>query len=149
MKPVEWGVLAAQAPGLAAIGRERLAGRVAYLATSRRNDGVPRVHPVTPGLSPGRLFLFMEPTSPKGHDLRADARFALHCGVEDNSGGLGEFYVSGEALYTTDPALREEATAASSYVPADRYILFHLLVAQATSRRYIEGAPVSESWRSA
>jgi hypothetical protein len=148
MKPVEWGAFAGRAPELAATGRERLAGRVAYLATSRRADGAPRVHPVTPCLSSGRLFLFMEPTSPKGHDLRADRRYSLHCGVEDSSGGLGEFYVSGEAFYTDDPALREEATAASSYVPADRYILFHLLVAQATSRRYVEGAPVAESWRS-
>jgi hypothetical protein len=148
MKPVEWGVFASLAPELAAIGRERLAGRVAYLATSRRSDGAPRVHPVTPDLSPGRLFLFMEPTSPKGHDLRADPRFALHCGVEDNSGGRGEFYVSGEAIYVTDPALRKEAIASSPFAPADRYILFHLLVAQATSRRYVAGTPISETWRS-
>ncbi|MGH2405330.1 MAG: pyridoxamine 5'-phosphate oxidase family protein, partial [bacterium] len=50
---------------------------MAYLATLR-GDGAPRVHPVTPIVGEGRLFLFMEPTSPKGHDLRRDGRYALH-----------------------------------------------------------------------
>jgi hypothetical protein len=149
MNAVEWGAFAVLAPELAATGLERLAGRVAYLATSRRGDGWPRVHPVTPCISGGRLFLFMEPTSPKGHDLRADPRFALHCGVEDSSGGLGEFYVSGEAFYTTDDDLRAEATAASSYEPAERYILFRMLLAQAASRRYVGGVQLSDTWRSA
>ena len=53
-----WGELAIEAPGLAAFGAERLGKGVAYIATVRR-DGSPRVHPVTPIIGAGRLFVFM------------------------------------------------------------------------------------------
>lgn len=145
---VDWGTFRAQDPALATIGRERLAGRVCYLATSRATDGAPRVHPVTPVISEQRLFLFMEPTSPKGSDLDRDARYALHCGVEDESGGDGEFFVSGIAERVTDPSLRREATGAATYSPEDRHVLFHLLVQRAMLRRYEAGAPVSQRWGS-
>jgi nitroimidazol reductase NimA-like FMN-containing flavoprotein (pyridoxamine 5'-phosphate oxidase superfamily) len=148
MTAVEWSAFRAAAPALEEIGRARLHGRVCYLATARRVDGAPRVHPVTPDRSAGRLFVFMEPTSPKGHDLRSDPRFALHCGVEDNQGGEGEFFVTGTATLVDDPALRAEAVAAANYSPADRYILFHLLVEHATLRRYEDGRPVHQRWRS-
>ncbi|MDA0351520.1 MAG: pyridoxamine 5'-phosphate oxidase [Chloroflexi bacterium] len=148
MTAVEWSTFRDSAPTLEAIGRMRLHGRTCYLATSRRGDGAPRVHPVTPDISASRLFVFMEPTSPKGHDLRVDPRFALHCGVEDNAGGEGEFFVSGAAVLTDDPELRTEAVQAGSYAPADRYILFHLLIDHATLRRYEDGTPVHQRWRS-
>jgi len=118
MAAVEWSTFRAAAPALEAIGRVRLHGRTSYLATTRRRDGAPRVHPVTPDISAGRLFVFMEPTSPKGHDLRVDPRFALHCGVEDNAGGDGEFFVTGTAVFTEDAGLRAEAVQAGSYTPA-------------------------------
>ncbi len=57
-------------------GAERLNGKVAYLATVRK-DGSPRVHPMTPIIGQGHLFVFMEPTSPKGHDLQRDGRYAI------------------------------------------------------------------------
>jgi general stress protein 26 len=69
---------------------------VAYLATVRK-DGTPRVHPMTPIIGQGHFFVFMEPTSPKGHDLRRDGRFAIHCAVSDNSGASGEFSITGHA----------------------------------------------------
>jgi hypothetical protein len=57
-------------PELAAYGAARLLdSEVAYLATVRK-DGSPRVHPATPIIGQGRLFVFREPTSPKGHDPR-------------------------------------------------------------------------------
>ncbi len=65
---VPWGEFASQAPGLAEFGVRRLADAPAYLATVDRS-GAPRVHPVTPIVGDGRLFLFMEPTSPKGDDI--------------------------------------------------------------------------------
>ena len=145
---MSWGTFSGEAPALEAVGRQRLAGRVCYLATTTATSSAPRVHPVTPIISGERLFLFMEPASPKGRDLDIDPRYALHCGVEDDAGGAGEFFVSGTAQRTTDPALRLEAVAAASYAPADRYVLFQLLVAKATLRRYIEGVPRSQSWRS-
>jgi hypothetical protein len=146
MASIAWGTFAAAAPELAAVGRTRLAGRVAYFATNRASDGAPRVHPVTPILSDSKLFLFMEPTSPKGRDIRMDPRYALHCGVEDYSGGEGEFFVSGTASPSTADDLRAEAVAAATYAPADRYVLFHLLIDRATLRRYVAGQPQSQSW---
>src|SRR5262245_12386902 len=101
---MSWQALETAQPALAAFGAERLLGSgVAYLATVRA-DGSPRVHPVTPIIGQGRLFLFMEPTSPKGKDLRRDPRYAMHCSVSDSSGGSGEFYVSGQARFVEDTA---------------------------------------------
>ena len=82
---MSWGTLEEKAPELAAFGVSRLHGRVAYLATLRQ-DGSPRLHPMTPIIGQGHLFVFMEPTSPKGHDLRRDGRYAIHCAVSDTSG---------------------------------------------------------------
>ncbi len=63
-----WGEFAKAEPELAAFGAGRLDVPPAYLATVRRS-GAPRVHPVTPIVLADGLFLFMEPTSPKGRDL--------------------------------------------------------------------------------
>ena len=140
-----WSALEVSDPELAAFGEARLAGNVAYLATVRK-DGRPRVHPVTPIIGSGRLFLFMEPTSPKGRDLRRNGSFALHCAVDDSSGQSGEFFVCGSALPIDDPAMRALAAAASTYPPKDRYILFELLITGAASTIYENDAPVRRRW---
>jgi hypothetical protein len=141
-----WADFLKQAPELAAYGAERLGGnRVAYLGTIRP-DGSPRVHPVTPILG-RQLFLFMEPTSPKGKDLQRDPRYTLHCGVEDSSGGNGEFYVRGHALLVQDSGLRAQAVEAATYDPAERYILFVLSVEFAFMNTYVDGAPNTRRWR--
>ena len=145
---MSWRELEAGDPDLGRFGEERLHGAVAYLATVRQ-DGAPRVHPVTPIIGGGRLFVFMEPTSPKGKDLERDPRFALHCSVADNDGGSGEFVVSGRAERISDSHSREAAAAASTYTPAERYILFELLVDRAQSSIYEGGQPVRREWRKA
>jgi hypothetical protein len=143
-----WAEFEKQAPDLAAFGRSRLNGRVSYLGTVRAN-GLPRVHPVTPIISAERLFLFMEPTSPKGKDLERGGHYALHASVEDSSGGQGEFYVRGVATRVNDLALREEAVAASSYAPSPRYICFTLSVEYAFQNVYgTDGAPNVARWSS-
>lgn len=78
---------------MAAFGKARFQSGVANLGTLRA-DGSPRVHPVTPIIGE-QLFLFMEPTSPKGKDLQRDARYTLHCSVDGSTGGGGESYVRG------------------------------------------------------
>lgn len=141
-----WAEFSKQAPELAAYGAKRLGGdRVAYLGTVRP-DGGPRVHPVTPILGQ-QLFLFMEPTSPKGKDLQRDPRYTLHCAVEDSSGGKGEFYVRGHARLVQDPELRAQAVEAATYDPADRYILFVLNVEFAFKNTYVNGEPNPRRWR--
>jgi len=140
-----WAEFAEQAPELAAFGEDRFHSGVAYLGTLRA-DGGPRVHPVTPILGE-QLFLFMEPTSPKGKDLQRDARYALHCSVADSDGGEGEFYVRGQAVLITDPLMRSQAAQASPYAPQDRYILFMLTIEFAFMNTYVDGEPRPRRWQ--
>lgn len=141
-----WAEFRQQDPELAAFGEARFRSGVAYLGTLRE-DGGPRVHPVTPIMGE-ELFLFMEPTSPKGKDLQRDGRYTLHCSVEDSGGGGGEFYVRGRGTLSQDTATRQQAMSVSSYVPADRYILFILTVELAFMNRYIDGKSNSRRWQS-
>jgi hypothetical protein len=120
-----WGAFAAAEPELAAFVAERLLAAPAYLATVRAS-GAPRVHPCTPIFTADGLYLFMEPTSPKGADLRERGWFALHNGVADNAGTGGEAWVSGTGHPLDDAAVRATVAAAASYRPADRYVLFEL-----------------------
>lgn len=141
-----WGEFAEAASELAAQGERRLQGRVAYLATVQK-DGGPRVHPVTPIIGGGHLFIFMEPTSPKGFDLRREGRYALHCGVEDNDGGEGEVYISGRAAFVEDLKLRTVAIQSSRYTPKDRYILFELHVEYVLATTYEGDKAVRLNWK--
>jgi general stress protein 26 len=141
-----WKNLEDQRPELAAFGAERLNGQVAYLATVRK-DGSPRVHPMTPIIGQGHLFVFMEPTSPKGHDLQRDGRYAIHCAVSDNSGESGEFIITGHAHLVDNAELRALAVSLASYAPADRYILFEFDIASAASTIYPGDRPVRRSWK--
>jgi hypothetical protein len=143
---MSWQSLETNHPDLAAFGAERLNGNVAYLATVR-NDGSPRVHPVTPIIGQGHLFVFMEPTSPKGQDLRRDGRYALHCSVSDSSGASGEFFVSGRAQIVDSAELRALAVHLASYTPADRYILFECTIESAASTIYADGQVVRTRWK--
>ena len=144
-----WSQFAAEAPDLASFAKLRLEGRIAYLATIR-SDGAPRVHPVSTFITNTGLFVYMEPTSPKGNDLRRDARYALHCTVEDNSGGRGEFLISGAAVEIDDTKTREEAFAQarrSGCNPKERYVLFELRIQDAMATRYEQGEPNRTRWK--
>jgi hypothetical protein len=132
---ISWAVFAASEPELAAFGAGRLGAAPAYLATVK-HTGAPRVHPVTPVLSPVGLYLFMEPTSPKRHDLIDRHWFALHSAVPDNLGTGGEFFVSGHARLAESAADRAAATEACTYPVAERYLLFELLLAEARANGY-------------
>jgi hypothetical protein len=141
-----WKEFAEMAPEFAVFGIERFQRGVAYLGTVRP-DGGPRVHPVTPIIGE-QLFLFMEPTSPKGKDLQRDGRYTLHCAVEDSSGGGGEFYVRGRGVFTDDPLVREQAIAASSYKPQERYVVYMFSIEFAFMNQYEEGGPTARRWES-
>lgn len=143
---MSWKDLEESNPALAQFGAERFSTEIAYLATIRK-DGSPRVHPVTPIVGEGRLFLFMEPTSPKGYDLQRSKRFALHCAVSDTSGGNGEFLVSGEGFPIDDPETRALAVRLATYDPADRYVLFELKIDSAAATTYEDGQPRRVVWK--
>lgn len=108
-----WGEFAAAHPSLAAFGADRLGHPPAYPATVRP-DGDPRVYPVTPVIGGDHLFLFMEPTSPKGRDLRQRGSYALHNGVPDTDGTRGEFHLRGTAILVEDKGLRASAISSAS-----------------------------------
>ena len=143
---MSWKIFEQKRPDLAEFGKERLHRQVAYLATVRK-DGSPRVHPVTPMIAEGRLLVFMEPTSPKGHDLRRDGRYAIHSSVADNEGTTGEFIISGRAQMIEDPSVRAVALRLVLYTPAEQYILFEFDVESASSTTYDHSQPVRTHWK--
>ncbi len=134
-RTITWGDFAQLEPELARFGANLLTKAPAYLATVRRS-GAPRVRPVTPIFTADGLFLFMEPTSPKGKDLLAQGWFSLHNGVPDNAGSGGEFCVEGRGLPVDDPALWSQVADAASYTPLDRYILFEFQLIEARCHGY-------------
>lgn len=145
---MSWQNLVDGNPELAQYGAARFTNRVAYLATVRK-DGSPQVHPVSPILRDNRLFVFMYPTSPKAHDLQRDGRYALHCAVEDNSGGAGEFYVRGKARqnFSADDWERVRPGRAAEF--GTKYILFEFAVEQAFSMVYVGDDTAQNRWKQA
>jgi tRNA-Thr(GGU) m(6)t(6)A37 methyltransferase TsaA len=135
VRTVPWGAFAAAEPELARFGAARLAEPPAYLATVRAG-GAPRVHPVTPIVTEDGCFVFMEPTSPKGRDVRERRWYALHNRVPDTDGSGGEFALHGHAFAVASPDTRAAAARAASYHPSDEYVLFELQIAEARARSY-------------
>jgi len=105
------------------------------------------VHPFTPIIGEGHFFVFMEPTSPKGNDLRRDGRFAIHCSVTDNSGESGEVIITGKAKFIDDPELRALAVRVCPYNPAERYILFEFDPETVMLTEYPNGQAVRKNWK--
>ena len=143
---MSWKTFESQSPEMADFAKTRLHNKVAYLATIRK-DGSPRVHPFTPIIGEGHFFVFMEPTSPKGHDLRRDGRYAVHCSVSDTSGESGEVIVMGRAKFSEDPEARAQAVRVCSYQPAERYILFELEIEHVLITEYGDAGTVRKQWK--
>ena len=104
-----WEEFSEAEPGLADVGRTLLFQfkvGLAFLATVRR-DGAPRLHPVCPVLSNGRLFVLITATSPKRHDLLRDGRYALQTFPQPKAGSE-EFSISGKAALVEDSAVRAQ-----------------------------------------
>lgn len=145
---MSWQALKDGNPELAAYGESRFVDRVAYLGTVSK-DSIPRVHPVSPQLRENRLFVFMYPTSPKAHDLQRGSHYTLHCAVEDNSGGQGEFYVRGVAHQSHDPADWELVHPGKPDEFETKYILFEFDVAFAFAMEYVGDDTRTTRWRKA
>ena len=142
-----WKSFETASPELARLAFDRLNRKIAYLATLKK-DGSPRLHPVTPFIGDGMLFIFTEPSSPKIDDLRRDGRYVLHCSV-GGDGPLVEVQVSGEAAIIHDPQVRLQAESiAASPVVIDSYVLFEFLVNHVLVVEYDEGKPLVRRWRS-
>lgn len=143
---MSWKTFEEHAAELAEFVKTRLHNKVAYLATIRK-DGSPRVHPFTPIIGEGYFFVFMEPTSPKGHDLRRDGRYAVHCSVSDTSGESGEVLVTGTAKFIEDSEVRAQAVRVCPYQPAERYILFELEIEHVLITEYGDTGTIRRQWK--
>lgn len=141
-----WSEFARESPDMASFGAKRMAGRVMYIGTVRR-DGYPRVHPFTPFVSSGRLFAFMEPTSPKAHDIQRNGRYTIHSLVKDWNGSDGEFSITGTARLVDDPTTRALAAAGCPYTPQDRYICFEFFLEECLTNQYVGGKPQFVRWK--
>ena len=145
---MSWKVFEEDSPELAALACEKLNRKIAYLATLRK-DGSPRLHPVTPFIGNGMMFIFTESSSPKIRDLCRDGRYALHCAV-GGEGPLIEVMVLGEAVAISDTHVRREQAEriAASPVVTDKYVLFGLQVKRVMVVEYDEEKkPVVRRWR--
>lgn len=141
-----WGEFVAQSGSLGEVAEDRLKDRVAYLATVRQ-DGSPRVHPVTPRTHDGTLFVRMYPTSPKVGDLHREPRFALHSQVEDTSGSGGEILIFGTAAEVVDAVWVERALAELPDPDSNRYVVFEFEIEEVRMTLYEDGRPVRRQWR--
>ena len=141
-----WEGFATLQPEMAEFGMKRLEYRVMYLATVRKN-GDPRVHPFTPFVASGRLFAFMEATSPKGLDLQRNGRYAMHSLVTDMNGTNGEFAIAGRAHLVTDAATRKLAVDGCPYTPKERYVCFEFKLDQCMTNTYADGVPNTKHWK--
>jgi hypothetical protein len=151
-----WADLAAARPAMEARARELFlieqpdapgpAG-LGYLATVRA-DGGPRVHPVSPAVLDGRLYVFVLVKSPKIGDLHRDGRYALHSWPKpftDDGFDDEEFYVSGRATAVTDNDLHRRISAAVGDKPESGQS-FELDIERAMHKNRVGGLRY-EVWR--
>lgn len=124
---MSWKEFEEESPELASLGFEKLNRKIVYLAMIKK-DGSPRLHPITPFIENGMLFMFTEPSSPKIRDLRRDGRYAMHCSVS-REGPLIEYLISGNAEEISDSIVRKQAESiAAAPVVNDSYVLFEFQV---------------------
>jgi Pyridoxamine 5'-phosphate oxidase len=136
MDAVSWEEFEASDKGMAEHVRQRLTYAPCYLATVRP-DGFPRVHPVGVHVRDGELVVPMNPTSPKGADIRRNGRVALHCAVEDSHGGGGEVRLTG---------VGEEIDSPEDFAKHG-WITFRLRIAEVMTVRYEEeNHPLPTKW---
>ena len=144
-----WAQFAAGEPEMAEVGLglfEKF--HIAYLATVRK-DGGPRVHPVTPIIADGRLFVATAPTSPKRLDQVRDGRYVIHAlpGKDD-----AEFLIRGRARRVTDDVIRAAVTKAAGHTVRAEDWIFEYDIEEAMSA-YWENVgqpdtrPMRERWR--
>jgi hypothetical protein len=129
---VSWQVLESAAPPLAQLGAQRLeSARVALLGTLRK-DGAPRISPVEPYLSQGRLLFGAMTWSLKTRDLLRDPRCVLHSVIDAPDAGDAEFKLYGRAVEASR-AVRDACSAGWWHEQSpDSARVFEIAIEQAT-----------------
>lgn len=147
-----WAEFQRAAPELAAKGEERFDRTGLILLGTIRADGRPRISPVEPVVTDGRLYLGMMWQSRKALDLLRDPRCLVHNTVTDREGSDGEFKVYGRALPIDDADDRERYCQALfakiDWRPeGEEWHLFAIEVDEVVFQQFGEGAGhVTECW---
>ncbi len=97
-----WKEFREAAPELASFAEERFEKAGVVLVGTLRKDGSPRISPVEPYITEGRLFLGMMWQSLKALDLLRDPRCTVHTAVADRLASEGEFKLHGRAVNIRD-----------------------------------------------
>ena len=134
-----WRELELGAPEIARLGMARLnAARVALLGTLRR-DGSPRISPVEPYFTVGRLLVGAMAWSKKAADLRRDPRYVLHSTITGPDSGEEELKLYGSAVEAGQDLRDEVANAWWQAWPADKAAVFCLHIEQAVAIEWDTG----------
>jgi hypothetical protein len=129
---VTWKQFSEASPDMAKKGEEQLfqyGVGLAFLATVRE-DGGPRMHPVCPVLSGGRLYALILPNSPKRIDLERDGRYALQAFPQARPDS-DEFYLTGRAQRVRDSELFARVFGDAKHYASPDEILFELAIERA------------------
>ena len=146
-----WAQFAAAAPAIAALGLKQFEKfHIAYLATVRK-DGAPRVHPVSPIIADGRLFVATAPTSPKRLDQVRDGRYVIHALPGKND---AEFLIRGRSRRVRDEATQAAVTDAAGHTVRDHdwileYDVQEAMMAYWENVGQPDTRPVRTFWREA
>jgi hypothetical protein len=149
-EPLAWPEFARAAPELAERGAAMLRTfTLGYLATLR-NDGSPRVHPVTVTVEDTGIYIYAVASTPKGRDLRRDSRYAVHAFPTFVDGDFRdeEFAFGGRAVEITDRSLYETVAARHNDTIHPGDPMFRLDLSWALhKRREPARGPVYLRWR--
>ena len=127
---MDWEEFRRSDPELAALGEERFDRTGLVLIATLRKNGWPRISPVEPLITDGRLYLGMMWQSRKALDLLRDPRCSVHSTISYKDATEGEFKLYGRAIDTRDPGLRQRYSRALyekiNWDPASDGSQFHL-----------------------
>jgi hypothetical protein len=149
---LNWKHFSEANPSMAKTGEEILfqfGVGLAFMATIRK-DGAPRLHPLCPVLSQGKLYILVAPASPKKWDLLRDGRYAMQTFPQARPDS-DEFYFTGIATAVEDQGIFESVIADARHVASEEEVLFELLVNRVMHTRW-EGfgtpdyKPIHEKW---
>jgi hypothetical protein len=125
-----WAEFSAAEPDMARRVEARFGIRKHKTLATLRKDGSPRISGIETEFEDGQIYLGMMPGSRKLHDLRRDARLALHSPTDDPPAEQpaawgGEAKITGRAVEVTPPT-SNEMEAGRFRVDISEVVLTHL-----------------------